>query len=101
MHAVVAFEELLDFFQVPAVADIHEFDIFVVGGEFLPHAVQEFQVLFFRNAPDEGEPYGAFLAGVTVFFPGPLPAYFGREPFQRESARGNLHLFFGHAKLLL
>ena len=104
MDAVVAFVEFLDFFEVPAVAHVHEFHVVVFGGELFPDAVQELQVLFLGNAADERETHlacGTRLCrfGAVVLLPYALAAQVGRELFERESAGQDFHLVFGNLQL--
>ena len=105
MHAVVAFKELLDFFEVPAVTHVHELHVVMLDGELLPDIVQEFQVFFFGNAADERETHLAVAFALdgfgrtVVFFPDAFSAQVHREFFQGEPAGQDLYLIGGDLQL--
>ena len=73
------------------------------GGELLPDVVQEFKVFLFRDAADEREAHLARglcrFSAAAELFPHALSAQVGREFFEREPARQDLHPAFGNLEL--
>ena len=91
-NARIVLELLLDFFEIPAITDVHQFDIVVFCRKIFPHGVQEFQILFLGNSTDKCKPYLFLRAVMAELFPSSFSAQRSREFFKREPAGENLHL---------